>query len=151
MAAAPPTNENVCPSCDLPLKSGAVVCPSCGVVLPIERAQKFGKEVLKSLLIGLSASPALRIKAAAWLMALMPFLIIPPIIVLGLTFLRRGRIVTANNAAIDLTWPAVFAFANLLVSVALLIKVNKDGGTLLQHVLHIWRSFLLPNLSGSWV
>lgn len=81
-------------------------------------------------------------------MALTPFWIIPPVIILWLTFVRRGRIVVAKAPEIDLTWPATVALVNVLGSIGLLTKLN---GTLIRAIFDLWQSLYGPTHSGPWI
>jgi predicted RNA-binding Zn-ribbon protein involved in translation (DUF1610 family) len=104
-------NPRICPSCGAPLNADALVCPSCGGVTAIEIAS----ERLLQHMAGEARRliPYLRNRAAlVWILALIPILIVPPIIAILVMYGSADD----DLRNFDRTLAATVAVLNVIVS-----------------------------------
>jgi predicted nucleic acid-binding Zn ribbon protein len=101
-----------CPNCNSAVNRGALVCGSCGGIIPFERGAKRVKDHLVAVLLSQRAAFDNRARLI-WLLALTPILIGPPLLALFILFMGRGEKKKPSDPALAATIAAV----NVILSV----------------------------------
>jgi hypothetical protein len=102
----------ICPNCNAAVNRGALVCGSCGGIIPFERGSQRVKHHLVAMLFSLRLAFDDRARLI-WLLALTPILIGPPLLALFMLFTGRGEKKKPSDPALAGT----IAVVNVILSV----------------------------------
>jgi hypothetical protein len=102
----------ICPNCNAAVNRGALVCGSCGGIIPFERGSRRVKDHLVAILLSLRAAFDDRVRLI-WLPVLTPILIGPPLLALFMLFTGRGEKKKPSDPALAGT----IAVANVILSI----------------------------------
>jgi hypothetical protein len=102
----------ICPNCNAAVNRGALVCGSCGGIIPFERGSQRVKDHLVAMLFALRVAFDDRARLI-WLLAFTPILIGPPLLALFMLFTGRGEKKKPSDPALAGT----IAVVNVILSV----------------------------------
>lgn len=152
MPYALPKTLGRCPCCSLPFQSpNKIICPSCKNIIPLERINLAITKYFVAYFEALRTSRELRFRFVIWILALLPFSLIPPLVVVMLALFHRGTIIDNKKQIFDLTWPATIAIINIIISATLLIELRDQLVVWVKMLLNFWPLFDQRSPAPTWI
>lgn len=130
----------ICPMCGLPLQAHSIFCTNCGSSYAISVVKTRLQFKLKRIVAIFWEDPDSRFRIFVWILALVPFLVAPPILALIISIFGNKK----QNKRVDLTMAAVVASANVIISVIVIMKTSHSFTDIVIYYFDSLRWWLSP-------